>query len=58
MSTSETALTVHLVRPRGFDDAFLHGISAELAQRFRIQHATLQVEASRETCRLAPAEVV
>jgi cobalt-zinc-cadmium efflux system protein len=58
MSTSETALTVHLVRPGGFDDAFLHGICAELAHRFRIQHATLQVEASRETCRLAPADVI
>ena len=58
MSTSETALTVHLVRPGGFDDAFLHGVCAELSHRFRIHHATLQVEASRETCRLAPAEVV
>lgn len=58
MSTSETALTVHLVRPGGFDDAFLHGVCEELSHRFRIQHATLQVEANRETCRLAPADVV
>ena len=58
MSTSETALTVHLVRPGGFDDAFLHGVCEELAHRFRIHHATLQIEASHETCRLAPAEVV
>jgi cobalt-zinc-cadmium efflux system protein len=58
MSTSETALTVHLVRPGGFDDAFLHGVCGELSHRFRIHHATLQVEASRETCRLAPADVV
>jgi cobalt-zinc-cadmium efflux system protein len=58
MSTSETALTAHLVRPDGFDDAFLQGICAELAHRFRIRHATLQVEASREACRLAPADVI
>lgn len=58
MSTSETALTVHLVRPGGFNDAFLHNVCAELSHRFRIHHATLQVEASRETCKLAPAEVV
>jgi cobalt-zinc-cadmium efflux system protein len=58
MSTSETALTAHLVRPGGFDDAFLHDVCEELSHRFRIHHATLQVEASRETCRLAPADVV
>jgi cobalt-zinc-cadmium efflux system protein len=58
MSTSETALTVHLVRPGGFDDAFLHGVCAELSHRFRIHHATIQVEASQETCQLAPADVV
>jgi cobalt-zinc-cadmium efflux system protein len=58
MSTSETALTVHLVRPGGFDDAFLHGVCEELSHRFRIHHATIQVEASPKTCRLAPADVV
>ena len=58
MSTSETALTAHLVRPAGHDDAFLHHVCEELSQRFRIHHATLQVEISAETCRLAPAEVV
>ena len=58
MSTSETALTAHLVRPSGHDDAFLHHVCEELSHRFRIHHATLQVEISAETCRLAPAEVV
>jgi cobalt-zinc-cadmium efflux system protein len=58
MSTSETALTVHLVRPAGHDDAFLHHVCEELSHRFRIHHATLQVEISAETCRLPPAEVV
>ena len=58
MSTNETALTAHLVRPCGFDDMFLHGVCAELSHRFNIQHATLQIEASSEVCKLAPAEVV
>jgi cobalt-zinc-cadmium efflux system protein len=58
MSTSETALTAHLVRPNGHDDAFLHLVCEELSHRFRIHHATLQVETSAQTCRLAPAEVV
>jgi len=58
MSTSETAMTVHLVRPGGFDDAFLHGLCEQLSYRFRIQHPTIQIEASHETCRLAPADVV
>jgi cobalt-zinc-cadmium efflux system protein len=58
MSTNETALTAHLVRPAGFNDAFLHGVCAELAHRFRIQHATLQIESGSDVCRLAPAEVV
>jgi cobalt-zinc-cadmium efflux system protein len=58
MSTNETALTAHLVRPGGFDDAFLHGVCAELSHRFNIHHATLQIEAGSDVCRLAPAEVV
>ena len=58
MSTHETALTVHLVRPGGFDDAFLHGVCAELSHRFNIHHATLQIEAGSDVCRLAPSEVV
>jgi cobalt-zinc-cadmium efflux system protein len=58
MSTNETALTAHLVRPGGFDDMFLHGVCAELSHRFNIQHATIQIEASSEVCKLAPAEVV
>jgi cobalt-zinc-cadmium efflux system protein len=58
MSTNETALTAHLVRPAGFNDAFLHGVCEQLALRFNIHHATLQIEASSEVCKLAPAEVV
>ena len=58
MSTNETALTAHLVRPGGSDDAFLHGVCEELSLRFNIHHSTLQVEAAAEVCKLAPAERV
>jgi cobalt-zinc-cadmium efflux system protein len=58
MSTNETALTVHLVRPCGHDDAFLHRVCAELSHRFNIHHATLQVELNGDACKLAPAELV
>jgi cobalt-zinc-cadmium efflux system protein len=58
MSTNETALTAHLVRPDGYDDTFLHHVCEELSHRFNIQHATLQIEAGSDVCRLAPAEVV
>ena len=58
MSTNETALTAHLVRPGGTDDAFLHHVCEELSHRFNIHHATLQIEASGEVCKLAPAERV
>jgi len=58
MSTNETALTAHLVRPGGSGDAFLHGVCEELSQRFNIHHATLQVEVSGDACKLAPTEMV
>ncbi|HLK84387.1 MAG TPA: cation diffusion facilitator family transporter [Xanthobacteraceae bacterium] len=61
MSTTETAMTVHLVRPgAGLDDRLLHQICHELDHRFRISHATLQVEAgdTEHACRLAPDHVI
>ena len=58
MSTNETALTAHLVRPGGHDDAFLHHVCEGLSHRFNIHHATLQIEVSGATCKLAPAEMV
>jgi cobalt-zinc-cadmium efflux system protein len=58
MSTNETALTAHLVRPGGLDDAFLSSVCDELSHRFKIAHATIQIEASTDVCKLAPAEVV
>jgi cobalt-zinc-cadmium efflux system protein len=58
MSTTETALTVHLVRPgAGTDDGFLAQASKTLHERFAIAHATFQIE-NGDTCHLAPAEVV
>ncbi|HUZ90455.1 MAG TPA: cation diffusion facilitator family transporter [Methylocella sp.] len=59
MSTTETALTVHLVRPRaGVDDRFLADTARELEHRFSIHHATIQIETGDEECRLAPTHVV
>ena len=59
MSTTETALTVHLVRPDlQPDDRFLAAIAHELEHRFRIHHATIQIETGEGDCRLAPANVV
>jgi cobalt-zinc-cadmium efflux system protein len=60
MSTTETALTAHLVRDGGTDDGLLHDASEELRQRFGIGHATLQVETGDPAypCRLAPDHVV
>jgi cobalt-zinc-cadmium efflux system protein len=61
MSTTETALTAHLVRPgAGLDDRLLQEAALGLDRNFRIRHATLQVEAgdTEEACRLAPDHVV
>jgi cobalt-zinc-cadmium efflux system protein len=61
MSTTETALTAHVVRPMGGDhDAFLHEACEHLADKFNIGHVTIQVETSggAHGCRLAPADVV
>jgi cobalt-zinc-cadmium efflux system protein len=59
MSTMETALTVHLVRPRmELDDRFLADTAHELEHRFRIHHATIQIETGERECRLAPTHVV
>ncbi len=59
LSTTETALTAHLVRPgAGLDDAFLSAAEEALARRFGIRHSTLQVEAGDQACRLAPDHVI
>jgi cobalt-zinc-cadmium efflux system protein len=48
LSTTEIALTAHLVRPAGVDDAFLSEAAGALKRNFGISHATLQVEASAQ----------
>jgi len=60
MSTTEVALTCHLVMPGGCPgDAFLHAASAMLHDRFEIGHSTLQVERLEDdACVLAPVERV
>ena len=59
MSTAETALTAHVVKPvLENDDAMLTRIDAELQERFGIDHVTVQVERSnilnrcRNECKL------
>lgn len=44
MSTTETALTAHLVIPEGHDDQLLYDIRDKLHKMFEITHTTLQVE--------------
>ncbi len=47
ISTTETALTAHLVMPhRPPDDHFLHALSHELHEKFGIGHPTIQIETS------------
>ncbi|HKS89309.1 MAG TPA: cation diffusion facilitator family transporter [Stellaceae bacterium] len=55
MSTTETALTCHLVMPGGHPgDAALAALAHELEARFGIHHATIQIEIgdSEEACAL------
>jgi cobalt-zinc-cadmium efflux system protein len=60
MSTTENALTCHLVMPQGHPgDAFIASVSHELEHRFKIRHPTFQIElADAGPCPLAPAHVV
>ena len=60
MSTTETALTSHLVMPGGHPgDGFLMQAASEMKDEFGIGHTTLQVETSADAaCALAPDAVV
>jgi cobalt-zinc-cadmium efflux system protein len=61
MSTTETALTAHLVIPAGHPgDDFLAHVVDEIEHDFHIGHATLQIEtgSSENPCALAPDHVV
>ena len=61
MSTTEIALTVHLIKPDAvIDDLLLVQINNELRELFGIQHTTVQFERgdTSHPCKQAPAEVV
>lgn len=61
MSTTETALTAHLVMPDGYPgDAARCAVEEVLHERFAISHPTIQIELGdhEETCKLAPEDRV
>lgn len=60
MSTTEVALTCHLVIPSGAPgDCYLQDVARRLRDGFGIAHATIQVETDPNTpCQLAPDHVV
>lgn len=59
ISTTEIALTAHLVMPGGHPgDQALEAISEKLQHDYGIGHATLQIETSGAQCRLAPDHIV
>ena len=60
MSTTEVALTAHLVMPEGHPgDRFLTGAAHELQHHHGIGHVTLQIETDPATvCALEPEHVV
>jgi cobalt-zinc-cadmium efflux system protein len=61
MSTTETALTAHLVMPgNACQPTFLAEVCGELRRKFGIEHATLQIdpEEAPAPCALASDETV
>ena len=60
MSTTEIALTCHLVMPGGHPgDDFIHKLATDLAMQFKINHPTMQIEVDQHAaCALAPDTVV
>jgi cobalt-zinc-cadmium efflux system protein len=66
LSTTETALTAHLIQSDAAEDATDDGVglialaSVTVRKHFRIGHSTFQVETAKsaDSCRLRPADVV
>lgn len=60
ISTSETALTAHLVMPMLPQNDLSHDIAEEMQRRFGIGHATVQIEQPQQArkCHLEPDEVI
>jgi cobalt-zinc-cadmium efflux system protein len=51
LSATTPALTAHLVRPDGNDDAFLASLTEQVRTRFGIAHITVQIERTqRDDC--------
>lgn len=46
LSTTETALTAHLVVPEGCNDQFIFKLRDQLKEKFNIGHSTIQIEQS------------
>jgi cobalt-zinc-cadmium efflux system protein len=60
MSTTEVALTCHMVMPTGHPgDAYLMDVAQKLQRDFGIEHATIQIECDPNSpCALAPDHVI
>lgn len=60
MSTTETALTAHLLVPEGYPgDEFTATLATALKERFGIDHATIQIETDPDAeCLLEPDHLV
>jgi cobalt-zinc-cadmium efflux system protein len=60
MSTTEVALTCHMVMPAGHPgDAYLMDVAQRLQRDFGIEHATIQIECDPNSpCALAPDHVI
>ena len=52
MSTTETALTAHLVMPAGCEDDFVPDLAHELIHEFSIAHSTIQIDRNFGSCSL------
>ena len=59
LSTTETALTAHLIKPDArVDDELLTLLSRELHDRYGIEHTTIQLERVDANCDQAPSNVI
>jgi len=60
MSTTETALTAHVVMPKPCEPHFLGDVCKRLHVEFGVAHATIQVDAvdAPDPCALSPEDVV
>jgi len=58
LSTTQVALTAHLIMPHGYDDEFITNLQTELEKKFKINHTTFQVEnkAMEKGCRQTDCE--